>query len=155
MGPGTGTRTINLPTTSRSQLACRRPNSSLSCGDGSPRSGVIRRDPSGLLSRCAVSRSAAERVVLPDSEFRNTFGGSVVHDSARKHAISDDDAIHAAEHALIAYRQADEEGPIRELRLGSDRAGNLLEVVVLVLDDGRGLIIHAMRMRRGYRALLP
>ena len=34
--------------------------------------------------------------------------------------------------------------PRRELRLGSDRAGNLL------LDDGDELVIHAMRMRPKY-----
>ncbi len=36
-----------------------------------------------------------------------------------------------------------------------DRAGNLLEIVVLLLDDGTDLIIHAMRMRSKYRDLLP
>jgi hypothetical protein len=45
--------------------------------------------------------------------------------------------------------------PRRELRLGPDRAGNLLEVVVLLLDDGDELVIHAMRMRPRYRGLLP
>jgi hypothetical protein len=41
------------------------------------------------------------------------------------------------------------------LRLGPDRAGNPLEIVVLLLDDGRELIIHAMPMRPKYRDLLP
>jgi hypothetical protein len=49
----------------------------------------------------------------------------------------------------------DQKGPVRELRLGPDRAGNLLEIVVLLLDDGRNLIIHSMRMRSKYRSLLP
>jgi hypothetical protein len=49
----------------------------------------------------------------------------------------------------------DEDGPRRELRLGPDRAGNLLEVVVLLLDDDTELLIHAMRMRPKYRDLLP
>jgi hypothetical protein len=39
--------------------------------------------------------------------------------------------------------------PRRELRLGSDRAGNLL------LDDGDELVIHAMRMRPKYWDLPP
>jgi hypothetical protein len=34
-------------------------------------------------------------------------------------------------------------------------AGNLLELVVLELDDGRRLVIHAMSMRPAYRDLLP
>ncbi len=32
---------------------------------------------------------------------------------------------------------------------------NLLEIVVLLLDDGDELVIHAMRMRPKYRGLLP
>jgi hypothetical protein len=56
---------------------------------------------------------------------------------------------------LIAYPLGDGDDPPRELRLGPDRAGNLLEIVVLLLDDGAELIIHAMRMRPKYRDLLP
>jgi hypothetical protein len=41
------------------------------------------------------------------------------------------------------------------LVLGPDRAGNMLELVVLVFDDGRQMVIHAMVMRAKYRALLP
>ncbi|MDQ1647752.1 MAG: hypothetical protein QOJ50_3936 [Cryptosporangiaceae bacterium] len=80
-----------------------------------------------------------------------------VHQSARKHGVADEDAVHAAERAIVGYLLSDEgsEGPRRELRLGPDRAGNLLEVVVLLLDDGDELIIHAMRMRPKYRELLP
>ena len=65
--------------------------------------------------------------------------------------------MHAASHALAAYPLEDEDqaGPMRELRLGPDRAGNMLEVVVLLLDDDRNLIIHSMRMRPKYRELLP
>nr|WP_243407184.1 hypothetical protein [Frankia canadensis] len=62
--------------------------------------------------------------------------------------------IHAAAGYLVAYA-LDDENPQRELRLGPDRAGNLLEIVVLLLDDGAELIIHAMRMRPKYRDLLP
>ncbi|WP_261568883.1 hypothetical protein [Frankia gtarii] len=48
----------------------------------------------------------------------------------------------------------DDGGPPRELRLGPGRAGNLLEIVVLLLGDGTELIICAMRMRPKYRRLL-
>jgi hypothetical protein len=41
------------------------------------------------------------------------------------------------------------------LRLGPDRAGNLLEIVVLLLDGGGELVIHAMPMRGKYQDLLP
>ncbi len=60
-----------------------------------------------------------------------------------------------AQRALVAYSLEGDEGPVRELRLGPDRAGNLLEIVVLLLDDQRQLVIHAMRMRPKYRELLP
>jgi hypothetical protein len=55
----------------------------------------------------------------------------------RKHGVADEDAIHAAEGYLVAYPLSDDdqEGPRRELRLGPDRAGNLLEIVVLLLDE--------------------
>ena len=78
-----------------------------------------------------------------------------IHRAARKHGILDEDVRHAVEHALVMYPLAENQGPARTLHLGPDRAGNLLEVVVLHLDDGRLLAIHAMRMRPGYAALLP
>ena len=68
-----------------------------------------------------------------------------VHKSARKHA----------QRYLASYDLDDAEGPRRELRLGPDRAGNLLEIVVLLLDSGDHLVIHAMPMRPKYRRLLP
>ena len=36
-----------------------------------------------------------------------------------------------------------------------DRAGNMIEVIVLHFDDGREMAIHAMPMRSRYRGLLP
>jgi hypothetical protein len=91
---------------------------------------------------------------LSISRFRNTFGPWEVHRSAYKHGVSADDALHAAGHALTVYPVGEDDEPPRELRLGPDRAGNLLELVVLLLDDGRNLIIHAMPMRPRYRPLL-
>lgn len=76
-----------------------------------------------------------------------------VHDSARKHGVDPDDAIHAAQHAVF-ISDLDEDSPTRELRLGFDAAGRLLEVVVLRFDDGNELLIHAMRARRQYLDLL-
>jgi len=78
-----------------------------------------------------------------------------IHRSARKHGATDRDIRHAAERYLVAYPLDDDGPPWHELRLGPDRAGNLLEIVVLLLDDGTELIIHAMRMRPKYRDLLP
>lgn len=86
-----------------------------------------------------------------------TIGAVEVHRSARKHGVADEDALHAAGRFLAAYPLEDDNqvGPRRELRLGPDRVGNLLEIVVLLLDDGEELVIHAMRMRPKYRGLLP
>ena len=79
-----------------------------------------------------------------------------IHRTARKHSIADQDILHAVEHALAGYalEERDDE-PRRTLLLGPDRAGNLLEVVVLELDNGSRLAIHAMRMRASYIDLLP
>ena len=45
--------------------------------------------------------------------------------------------------------------PPKPLVIGPDRAGNLLEVVMLTLADDRVLVIHAMPLRRVYYDLLP
>lgn len=76
-----------------------------------------------------------------------------VHDAARKHGIAPDDAIHAAERPLFVS-DLGYDGPARQLRLGFDSAGRLLEVVVLRFDSGNELVIHAMRARRQYLDLL-
>jgi hypothetical protein len=77
-----------------------------------------------------------------------------VHRSARKHGISDDDIHTAAQQYLIAYT-IDDDQPPRELRLGFDTRGRLLEIVVLLLDDGTELAIHAMKARPQYLDLIP
>jgi hypothetical protein len=77
-----------------------------------------------------------------------------VHDgSAGKHGVDPDDAVHAAEHAVYVS-DLDEDSPARQLRLGFDTGGRLLEVVVLRFDSGDELLIHAMRARRQYLRLL-
>ncbi len=78
-----------------------------------------------------------------------------IHDSARRHAIADDDIKHAVAHALsIDVLDAETEDEWL-LVLGPDRAGNILEVVVIVLANDDLLAIHAMKMRPKYRDLLP
>lgn len=77
-----------------------------------------------------------------------------VHASARKHGIADGESIQAATWPLW-IEPLDEENPQRELRLGFDTNGRLLEVVVLTFDSGNELIIHAMKARPQYVSLLP
>ncbi|HEU0102105.1 MAG TPA: toxin [Mycobacteriales bacterium] len=76
-----------------------------------------------------------------------------VHASAERHGVAPDDAVHAAEHPVF-LSNLDDDSPARQLRLGFDRSGRLLEVVVLRFDSGNELLIHAMRARRQYLDLL-
>lgn len=75
-----------------------------------------------------------------------------IHPSARKHRVADEDTRHAIDHVL-AIEDAGED-PDRWLVIGPDRAGNLLEVVVLVTIEGEQLAIHSMRMRAQFRRLI-
>ncbi len=77
-----------------------------------------------------------------------------VHESARKHGISEEDVVQAARWALW-IEPLDEESPARQLRLGFDTQGRLLETVVLVFDSGNELVIHAMKARPDMIDLLP
>lgn len=78
-----------------------------------------------------------------------------LHRSSAKHGVDPDDVLHAVEAALVVADMGDDDSPTRTLILGPDRAGNLLEVIVLHFDDGREMAIHAMPMRSQYRAMLP
>ena len=73
-----------------------------------------------------------------------------IYCSARKHGVADDDSVHVVEHALVAAQ--DDEAKC--LYLGPDRAGNVMEVVTVMRDDGEEVVIHAMPMRPAYQVLL-
>lgn len=78
-----------------------------------------------------------------------------VHSSALKHGVSPEDAIQASEWS-VWIEPLDEDGPpYRELRLGFDTGARLLETVVLVLEGGEEIVIHAMPARKKYLDLLP
>lgn len=73
-----------------------------------------------------------------------------IADSARKHGVPDDDIAHAVRNPM---RLVASEG--RTLVIGPDRAGRLLEVVVLDDDpDEEPVIIHAMALRPKFRNYL-
>jgi hypothetical protein len=89
--------------------------------------------------------------------FRDTISEDVeIASSARRHQqkerFDDADIEHVVEHAL--YVGEDGEEPDLVLYLGPDRAGRLLEVVVVERDDGSEVAIHAMKMRARYEPLL-
>lgn len=77
-----------------------------------------------------------------------------VHPTALKHGIEPEDAIRAATWAQWV-ENLDDNSPARQLRLGFDTHGRLLETVVLVFDSGNELVIHAMRARPQMLELLP
>lgn len=65
--------------------------------------------------------------------------------SAYKHDVARDEMLHAQENCIAGVELDD--GPLRYLLVGPDRAGNLLELVVVVVDDVE-LLIHATPLRR-------
>ncbi|MEN2737821.1 toxin [Microbacterium sp. X-17] len=77
-----------------------------------------------------------------------------VHDSALRHGIRPEDSIQAATWALW-IEDLDDDSPARQLRLGFDTRGRLLETVVIVFDSGNELVIHAMKARPQMLELLP
>lgn len=74
-----------------------------------------------------------------------------IHPAARRHRIADEDIEHAVANAMAIDDQDDE----TRLYLGPARNADLLEVVTILRDDGSEIAIHAMKMRPGYRRLLP
>lgn len=66
-----------------------------------------------------------------------------IADSARRHGVHDDDITHAVRNPLRLVS-----GDGRVLVIGPERAGRLLEIVVLDDDpDEEPVIIHAMALR--------
>jgi hypothetical protein len=74
-----------------------------------------------------------------------------VHPSARKHGVADEDIEHAVEQAMTIDDQADD----TRLYLGPARNAELPEIVMIAREDEIELAIHAMKIRRKYRPLLP
>ncbi|MGV8876618.1 MAG: hypothetical protein ACOH1K_03805 [Rhodoglobus sp.] len=77
----------------------------------------------------------------------------IIRPSARKHGISDEDGTAAASSPQVSG-PLDDENPQRQLRIGFDTRGRLLETVILIWDDGTEELIHAMKCRPQYAALL-
>jgi len=78
-----------------------------------------------------------------------------IHRSARRHGVEDDAIRHATDHPLVVVDLDPDADPPKQLAIGPDRTGNLLEVIVLVLADDRLLAVHAMPLRPKYHDLLP
>lgn len=64
-----------------------------------------------------------------------------IADDAHKHGVGDMDIEHAVRNAIRVLSEGN-----RDLYIGADRAGRLLEVVVID-DNGQPVVIHAMALR--------
>lgn len=71
-----------------------------------------------------------------------------IHASALKHGIEVADIEHAISGA--GHRVLVGEDPIRWLYIGVDAATRALEIVTLEGQDGREVVIHAMKLRKKY-----
>ncbi len=78
-----------------------------------------------------------------------------IHRAARRHGVSDDAIRHALGHPIVVVDLDADSDPPKQLAIGPDIAGNLLEVIVLLLADERVLAIHAMPLRPTLYDLLP
>jgi hypothetical protein len=70
-------------------------------------------------------------------------------DTARKHGVADEDILHALRNAVFDYpHQGDHE---LTMAVGPARNGaTMLEVGYLMSEEGRLVVVHAMRARRKY-----
>ena len=73
--------------------------------------------------------------------------------SAFRHGVSEDRIRHAFENSVAIYK-IDRDGPSRYLHLGPDPAGNFLELVVIETDSREWLVIHAMKLRPKFEAMV-
>ncbi len=78
-----------------------------------------------------------------------------IHRSARRHGVADADIDWATEHLVAIERVGHVDSPHRWLLLGTDRSGRVLELIVMVFQDGREMVIHAMPIRSKFKRLLP
>jgi hypothetical protein len=78
-----------------------------------------------------------------------------IHRSAGKHGVPESEVLHAVEHEIVSVDLDPDADPPKVLVIGPDSAGNLLEVIVLVLADDLLIAIHAMKLRRQFYELLP
>lgn len=78
-----------------------------------------------------------------------------LHREAHKHGVSPDDVQHALRGCLTIVDLGDSSGRTTSLFIGPDRAGNLLELIGLDLDEHAVLIVHAMRLRPANFRHLP
>jgi hypothetical protein len=77
-----------------------------------------------------------------------------IHRSARKHGISDEAIRHAFDNALVQLDFDADEHPPSYALVGPNSAATMIELVVIIGDDNRHIVIHAMNARPHFLALL-
>ncbi len=89
-----------------------------------------------------------------DWSFVLRYSSVSIYDSAFKHGIHSSDIVHAHTHA-VAFFEFSSSYPERKLLvIGSDTAGNLLELIGVVKRGDVLVIIHSMPLRRRFSELM-
>jgi hypothetical protein len=77
-----------------------------------------------------------------------------IHRSAHRHGFTDEDVLHEVEHPVVVVDFDPDSNPPKVLVIGPDRAGNMLEVIILLFNDDRRLAVHAMTLRKKFYRLV-
>lgn len=77
-----------------------------------------------------------------------------LHPSAFNHGLSPEDVTQARTTGFARQTRLEDVQPERYLRIGVDTKGRPVEVVALVFDQKRTLIMHAMPVRKATLDLL-
>jgi len=78
-----------------------------------------------------------------------------IHPSANRHGVANADIAHAVRNAVVAVPIDPEADRPKELLIGPDRSGRLLEVICIHRSANRSTLIHAMPLRRTFIGHLP
>jgi hypothetical protein len=78
----------------------------------------------------------------------------LIVESAKKHGISDQDIEYVYEFAVNSIVFQKESGRRLVMLFGFDRIGRGLEVGYVTTDQGEDIVIHAMKIRQGYKQYL-
>jgi hypothetical protein len=135
----------NAVSSSGPMSACDGPDSSRS---------LANREHAACSQHCSHPTWAGSAIAAA-SIYVLRLGRVEIHRSARRHGVSDDAILHATDHPLVVVDLEPDADPPKQLAIGPDLAGNLLEVIVLVLADEQLLAIHAMPLRPTFHDLLP
>ena len=73
----------------------------------------------------------------------------IIIDSAFKHGVSENEIKYVFENAISSITL--EEFPPKVMLFGFDTKGKALEIGYFINDNGDEIIMHAMKLRKGYQ----